>query len=76
MEAEKENQQDIVDVIDEERSKVKATTQITETVLNPLSPSLGPSVHLCLFLTPFQPYCKGAAADDAMPDGLGSSSLI
>ncbi|KAK9865017.1 hypothetical protein WJX84_005705 [Apatococcus fuscideae] len=32
LDAEKENQQDIVDVIDEERSKVKATTQITETV--------------------------------------------
>ena len=32
LEAEKENQQDIVDVIDEERSKIKATTQITEVV--------------------------------------------
>lgn len=37
LEAEKENQQDIVDVIDEERSKVKATTQITETVYPALS---------------------------------------
>ena len=32
LEAEKENQQDIVDVIDEERAKVKANTPITETV--------------------------------------------
>ncbi len=32
LDAEKENQQDIVDQIDEERAKVRATTQITETV--------------------------------------------
>ena len=47
LDAEKENQQDIVDVIDEERSKIKATTQITEVVWSHLA-----LLSLCYSLAP------------------------